>query len=443
MDSELSTILQVNAQDVGGGAERIASDLFAHFRKRGLRSYLAVGRKVSDDPDVLTVSTGEGHGRPYRVWRRIADKFGGPLRVLDEVRGRESFHYPATYRIPTLTPHRPDVIHAHNLHGGYFDLRALPWLSRLAPVVLTLHDAWLLSGHCSHSFDCRRWEIGCGECPDLSIYPAVRRDATAFNWQRKRAIYEQSRLFVSTPCEWLMRRVERSMLAPAIVESRVIPNGVDLTVFRPADKMAARKALGIDPDARILLCAASGLRQNEFKDFEMIEAAVRSLDGSEQESIVLLVLGEDGHPERMGDVEVRFVPFEANPEAVARWFQASDIYLHAARAETFPLTVLEALACGVPVVATAVGGIPEQIKSSEVFAGDRQGHAREAGTGILIPPGDVGAMARAVDRLLEDEPLRRRLGENAAEDARRRFDVRAQGDAYLAWYRDIIGREWS
>ena len=108
------------------------------------------------------------------------------------------------------------------------------------PTVLTLHDAWLLSGHCAHSFDCERWKTGCGECPDLTIEPAIRRDATADNWVRKRDIYARSRLYVATPSPWLMGRVEQSMLAPAVEQARVIPNGVDLSVFRPADKRSIR-----------------------------------------------------------------------------------------------------------------------------------------------------------------------------------------------------------
>ncbi len=446
MKTKLRTILQVNARDVGGGAERIAADLSSAYRARGLRSYLAVGRKTGDDPNVLLVSMGEGHNRWYRTWRRVADKFGGPIRVLDEFRGFESFHYPATYRLPSLPPYRPDLIHAHNLHGGYFDLRALPWLSRQSPLVLTLHDAWLLSGHCSHAFDCDRWKMGCGSCPDLTIYPALRRDATADNWRRKSAIYGRSRLFVAAPCDWLMQRVRQSMLAPALVDTKVIPNGVDLTTFTPADTASARKALNIDPDAHVLLFVASGIRGNMFKDYETISASVRSLAReSGEKSVVLLALGDTGRPGDFSDFPVRFIPFEPDPVAVARYYQAADVYVHASRAETFPLAVIEALACGTPVVATAVGGIPEQLKSlhGDVRGGKWQGNPAQEATGILVEPGNSGSLTRAVQLLLTRHDLREQIARNAARDARRRFDVERQVDSYLSWYEDILGRIYS
>jgi hypothetical protein len=58
-----------------------------------------------------------------------------------------------------------DVLHFHNLHGGYFNYLFLPYLTRNKPAVYTLHDMWGFTGHCSYSFDCNRWQKGCGSCP--------------------------------------------------------------------------------------------------------------------------------------------------------------------------------------------------------------------------------------------------------------------------------------
>ncbi len=110
---------------------------------------------------------------------RFFQSMAEPARVLDRRRGVEDFRFPAAWRLAELAPRRPQIVHAHNLHGNYFDLRALPALCQAAPLVLTLHDAWLLAGHCAHSMGCERWRTGCGNCPDLGVYPAVRRDATA------------------------------------------------------------------------------------------------------------------------------------------------------------------------------------------------------------------------------------------------------------------------
>jgi glycosyltransferase involved in cell wall biosynthesis len=308
--------------------------------------------------------------------------------------------------------------------------------------VLTLHDAWLLSGHCAHSFDCERWTTGCGRCPDLSIYPAIRRDATAYNWRRKQRLYEASRLHIATPSRWLMNKVERSMLGPARVEARVIPNGVDLTVFRPAPKREVRARLQMPCDAKVILFAANGIRQNVWKDYQTLRAAVGLASaGMRGTDLRFIALGEAAPPEQLDGALIEFVPYQAPPEAVARYYQAADIYVHAARADTFPTTILEALACGTPVVATEVGGIPEQIRPLEGMscrtAGER-GYGVSQATGVLVAQGDARAMAVSLEELLRNQALRCHLGQNARRDAEQRFDLERQVDAYLEWYQELM-----
>jgi glycosyltransferase involved in cell wall biosynthesis len=438
-------ILQVSTYDTIGGAEKVAWNLFQTYRARGYGSWLAVGHKLGNDPDVWVIPNHGLDGRWARFWRglhsRLQSREGQaqglswlgslvhtlaePGRALDHYRGVEDFRFPGTWQLLEPARQRPDIIHCHNLHGGYFDLRALPWLSQQVPVVATLHDAWLLSGHCAHSLGCERWKMGCGHCPDLTIDPPIQRDATAYNWQRKRDIYTNSRLYIATPSRWLMHKVEQSMLAASVVEARIIPNGVDLSIFHPADKRAVRAALDIPQGAKVLLFAATAVRENTWKDYRTLRMAVdRVVEHLHGYKVLFIALGEDAPAEHVGQAEVRFVPFQKDPEAVAQYFQAADVYAHAARADTFPNTVLEALACGAPVVATAVGGIPEQIDDGR--------------TGFLVPAGDVEALASRLVQVLSDDALRQRMGIQAAKVARRRFDLRRQVDAYLEWYAKLV-----
>jgi glycosyltransferase involved in cell wall biosynthesis len=310
---------------------------------------------------------------------------------------------------------------------------------------MTLHDAWLLSGHCAHSFDCERWMSGCGQCPDLSIYPAIGRDATAWNWRRKKRIYAKSRLYIATPCRWLMRKVEQSMLSPAIEQARVIPYGTDLSVFKPGSKLESRILFDLPLEADILIFTANGIRKNIFKDYRAMRSAIGHLaERRSQRPLVFVALGEDAPAERIGAAEIRFVPFQKDAAVVARYYQAADIYIHSARADTFPNTVLEALACGTPVVATAVGGIPEQVKSLQLLdhrsSGERvTEYGPHEATGMLVAPGNPEVMALSIERILGNDTLRRRLAENAARDAEARFDLKREINDYLLWYTAILG----
>ena len=442
-------VLQVGTLESGGGAASVARNLMRGYRARGCETWMAVGRPASNDPDVFVLAD----GTIQRQLRRMAGRSSGrgwgwlsrslrlaahPRALLEQVRGHEDFEFPATFDLLNLAPARPDILHCHNLHGDYFDLRALKWLSRQLPTVLTLHDAWLLSGHCAHSFDCDRWKTGCGACPDLAIYPAIRRDATAANWIRKRDVYAGSRLYVAAPSRWLMDKLDQSMLAPAVQQARVIPNGVDVATFRPADKALVRRALGIAPERAVVLLTI-GRHGSPWGDDQMLGAATALIAARTSKRDVLFVAVGDAGAPRTAEEQLHRVASQSDPKALAQYYQAADVYLHCARIDTFPNTILEALACGTPVVASSVGGIPEQIRSAD-SRGVRTGalNRLERATGLLVAAGDAEAMAASVVALLGDGALRRRLGDNAARDVRDRFDLNRQVESYLAWYRTII-----
>lgn len=411
-------ILQLAPHDFQGGASRIVWYLFQGFQQRGLNPYLAVGKKSQDDVHIFEID--QARYQPIQA-------LGQLQKWVQIMLGREFFDYPATRHLPALPPVRPDVIHAHNLQGKYFDLRQLPALSREFPIVLTLHDTWLLSGHCAYAAECERWQTGCGHCPDLDAHPPVVRDATAFNWRRKKAIYQRAQVNVATPSQWLLDQVEQSILMPAVLKKRVIHNGVDTSVYQSADKKKVRQELGLPENAFILLyVVASRLKKHSYKDFGTIDQALTYLQhrAPKGQPMIFLGLGEAAETEQIGQIEKRFIPYQKDLHQVAKYYQAADVLLHAARADTFPNVVLEALACGTPVVATAVGGIPEQVLDGR--------------TGYLTLPQQPEDMCEKVLWMLHSEEKRAAMSMAALEDVQSRFLIARMLDEYIAFYQEIL-----
>ncbi len=458
-------VLHVNTTDAGGGAERVAHDLAAGLCRMGHEAALVVGRRRAADggeggalvieltdpaktvwqaalhrlESFLAQLAGRvpGAGRASTWLRRLARR----QRLADWWHGRECFDWPGSRRLLAEVERRVDLVHIHNLHGDYFDLTLLPELCRRVPVVVTLHDEWMMTGHCSFTRGCERLFSGCGRCPDLSIYPAVRRDATAENWQRKQAIYAACNLAVVSPSSWLLERARASILAPAVQHWATIANGVDIERFQPGERERARRRLGLPLDGAVLLFAASGGRKNRSKDIETarrtaVELARRRRDRASPPVFVLL--GATG-PVQTTEGVVEW-PLRLPPESdlLPDVFRAADLYLHAAHAENFPLAVLEALATGLPVVATAVGGIVDQVPGLAELSTDAvSGVSQTEAAGVLVDRGDWSRMADAVEALLDDDGLRRRLAANARHLAEEAYGADRQLQAHLDLYRSF------
>ena len=117
-------------------------------------------------------------------------------------------------------------------------------------------------------------------------------------------------------------------------------------------------------------------------------------------------------------------PYLESPEKMAEYFQASDLYIHTADAETFGLTVCEALACGAPVVSTNAGGIPELVHDGE--------------TGYTVPVGDHTEMVAHIIDLMDDDERLKKMGQRASEITQTYYGFERMVDDYVQLYKELI-----
>ncbi len=381
----------------------------------GHQSFLVVGRRATDRPNVIALEP--------RAWANCGI-VGCAKVALEKLFGWQYLAYPSSHHIPDLIPGPVDVFHLHNLHSGYFDLSVLPALSRSAPTGLTLHDLWLRSGHCAHSLGCDRWRTGCGRCPDLTLYPSIPADGTRVNLWRKQFYLRRSRLWITAPSRWILSELDESYLRG--LPRRLIYNGVDLEVFKPGPKDEIRAMLGLPQGRPIVLFTATRGLENPYKDGPTLIAALRLLtqDFPHAERPLLLVLG--GASDLSGPEQLS-VPFTEDERLIAAYYRASDVLAYASRADNCPLVVLEAMASGLPIVASAVGGIPELVGDGD--------------TGFLVAVGDVRALRDGLRRILVDPELAERMAVRARMRAVGNFDLTDQAAATVEWYREIRA-EW-
>jgi glycosyltransferase involved in cell wall biosynthesis len=418
----LRKVVIVNTADQGGGAERQSMAVLDGLTALGLDTWLLVGQKHSDHPRVLPLYHSPVFDyRPYdRSLYKAALNF---RRGVDRWLGLEDFNHPYSHRILELTGTAPDLVLCHNLHGGFFDIRALAPLSRRLPVLLQLFDTWLMTGHCANPLGCRRWRNGCGACPDLTIPPAVSRDLTRLNWHRKHRILRGARLHVAAESQWMLDRAKHSLLADAVAEWNCIPGGIDLETFSPGSRNEARHELGLDPAAHIALYVANQGSASPFKDFATVRRALSELASRAPNlEVLLLIAGADGPVERLAPgIVIRHLGYIRSAARLARLYRAADVYVHAAIDEPFGLSVAEAMACGSPVAMASSGGVLEVVE-----------HGR---TALVAAPGDAAALAQAVARILADPAFASSLGAAAAATAKATLDRQTMITALHAWCR--------
>jgi glycosyltransferase involved in cell wall biosynthesis len=132
------------------------------------------------------------------------------------------------------------------------------------------------------------------------------------------------------------------------------------------------------------------------------------------------------HRRHLGLLPIVMMTGDAIQDDVVRWWQRASIGVLTSEQEGLPVSLMEAAACGVPVVAPAVGGVPEVVEDGV--------------TGILVAPGDATACADGLQRLVADSSLRRAMGTAARRRAEERFSLRLQVDRLLALWADVLSR---
>jgi glycosyltransferase involved in cell wall biosynthesis len=406
-------LLQVSEADHGGGAERIAYDLHRSSVAAGHDSRMLVGYKHGEDSRITGLVPENGMRRfAYRCIRSI-ERHSGVQAHLYWMAGswlRQNTDY-------------PDLVHIHNVHGKYFNLGLLPFIAKRSRVIITMHDCWYFTGHCAYVFDCDKWMHVCHPCCDLERYPGMGRDAASYNLNRKKRIFSKVKPILVTPSQWLCDLVQKSEVFRGF-DCRVIFNGIDTKRFHRGDKFAARDRLMLPIDKFIILYVVNGgLNSSYYKDPDLLLAAVTNLlDGPIANKFHLVVVGGI---KKISNIFDKCLTQIANTrEGLETYYQAADILVYPTKADNCPLVPMEAMSCGLPVVTTRIGGVPEVVEHRV--------------TGYVTRPGDVREFSDAIEAILSSESLLTAMGLASAKRAKLFFTLERMTGSYFDLYREDI-----
>ncbi len=357
-------VFEINSVCGTGSTGRIVCDIKDILIKNGDECRIAYGRGYYKDPGCFKIES-DLVFKAHVFFSRLTD--------------RQGFYSTAATRrlVRDIEQYQPDIIHLHNIHGYYLDIRVLfEFLKNYnRPVVWTLHDCWAFTGHCAHFIyaGCNKWEQGCHNCSQKKDYPSsVLLDRSAMNYYDKKAFFTSvENMTVVTPSDWLKELVSRSYLSKYPV--KVINNGIDLEQFKPTyGDLKLKYSLA---NKKVILGVAGVWTERKgLSDF------IKLADMLGDDYRIVLVGLTDRQINALPKNIIGIRRTESIKE-LAELYTLADYFVNPTYEDSYPTTNLESIACGTPVITYKTGGSPESVA---------------ANCGTVVEVGDIEGVKNAI-----------------------------------------------
>lgn len=368
-------LLQINTVINFNATGRIAEELGKVALSKGIESYIAFGRNRRPSHSTLVKIGNDWSFKFHVLLSRLFDRHGSGSKI-------------ATKKlIRRIIEIKPDIIHLHNVHGYYLNLKILfDFLAESnLPVVWTLHDCWTMTGHCAY-FDyvgCQKWKTTCFDCPQKGQYPkSWIIDRSKQNFLEKKQLFcKLKNLTIVSVSNWHASLVRESFLKDYPLQ--VIHNGLDLGQFKPTEGASSMKRKLNIPDEKFILLGVASVWEPRkgFKDFLQLSQLV-------DKDTILVMVGLDDSQMKQLPQNMHGIARTENIEQLVDLYTCADMFLNLTYEDNFPTTNLEALACGTPVLTYRTGGSVESVST---------------GTGFIVEKGDFNGILDAIQEVRKNK----------------------------------------
>jgi len=411
-------LVLLNTFDNQGGAAIATYRLHHGLRSIGIDSHLLVQGKKTDDHSVIG---------PLTKWQKAIAILRPYLEGIAArlYRKREKVIYSSAW-LPEMLPsmvakHNPDIVHLFWVSGGFFRIETLRKFKQ--PIVWTLHDMWPFTGGCHYDNECGKFQQSCGNCPVL--HSKREQDLSRRVWDRKQVAWKGVPIVVVATSHWLADMARSSLLFKD-QRVEVIPNGIDTERYKPINKEVARAAYNLPQDKHLILFSAFSAAFDKRKGDQFLVQALEKMSqagwGSETE-LVIIGTSKPEKPPDMG-MKVHYMGLLHDEISQVLLYSAADVAVAPSKQENLSNTVMESLACGTPVVAFDIGGMPDMI--------DHQVN------GYLATPFEPNDLACGMMWVLENESRHDTLSQRARQTVVERYALKAVANRYLELYQSIL-----
>ncbi len=414
-------VLHVSSADISGGAARAAYRLHRALLGQGVESNMEVRNRKSSDPSVSGAASMPG--KMGNLLRPILGSLIVHLQKPDSMNWRSGNWLPSDWS-GICNASDAEVV---NLHWVGDETLSIADIGRIRkPLVWTLHDMWPFCGmeHYTGDGADARWREGYR----VSNRPAWSGglDLDRLTWQRKLKYWRQP-MHIVAPSRWLADCARASALFRDWPVS-VIPNTLDTETYQPQGRGISRQALGLPQDHRVVLFGAIGGARDPRKGYDLLADALWKLAReARMQNVLCVVLGQNEPDDAIElPFPVRWMGHVQDDAALTALYSAADVTVVPSRQDNLPQAATESQACGTPVVAFNVGGLPDAVE--------------HGATGYLAEPDSTDDLAKGMFWVLEDAGRHARLCQAARLRALKHWAPEVVAPQYLAVYESISGQ---
>lgn len=401
-------ILHINCSCTGSTG-KIIGDIADHAADAGFET-------------LLCAPCAPGTNQNIRYFRASLPYEQGVYRRLNYLYGYQYGFAPlSTIKIKhIIKKEKPDLIHLHCVNSFMVNVYSLLRLIKMQeiPVVITNHAEFFYTGGCPHAYDCQRWLVGCGQCPQKAEATGAKLwDTSAAAWKRMKDAFSglENAVMVSVS-PWVRSRAERSPITKGLPQVTVL-NGVNTDVFTWRNRAVLRAKYALPENKKIVFHPTANFSASE-KDRKggkfVIELAKRLSDGN----VIFVVAGK--YPPGLTVPEnMILLGMVSDQKMLAEYYALADVTVVTGQRETFNMPVAESLCCGTPVAGFMAGG-PESVAMEQ--------YSRFA------EYADVTGLEQHVAYLLAETYDRQDISRQAEE----KYSATSMANGYMSIYKQIL-----
>ncbi|MEZ8635850.1 glycosyltransferase [Vibrio cyclitrophicus] len=407
----------VSHSDSGGGAARASLRLALALRKNDVETRMFVSRKGTDYQFIQTKID-----KFSRAISFIRPTFGSIITRLLKTKNPclHSGNWFHNSLLTDINNENLDIINLHWINGETLSISDISKISK--PIVMTLHDMWAFCGaeHLCYELEDIRYKSGYlkGNFPKTSSGLDINR----LVWNRKKKCWSK-KFYIVCPSQWLAECAKSSALFNGW-PIYVIPNPLDLMVFKKIDKYQARDIINLPKSKKLIGFGAIGGLNQKHKGFDLLIESLKKISdiNSSEHDIEVVIFGES-EPYVKPDIDfpIHYLGELKDDTTLAITYNSLDVMVVPSRVENLPQTATESIACGVPVVAFNTSGIPSAVSHNL--------------TGYLAKAFDIDDMIEGINYCLKHGDI---LSNHCVQYAKEYWSEEVVAQKYKQLYRETL-----